>query len=177
MPNLHIGSDPDGKCLVAGPCEGLALENERIVVPICPAHRAQRLRTRGNGHQSGRQKTCGPGEDETLLDEIPAVMTTLHGAALLSPMPLMSRRGLLLENPHGNLPARCPLGQCFACQTASTREGRLRKPLQLQGRCAAVARDLTDDAIAFNAAAKPHAAGFPGDVAPRETGLRSEEHT
>src|SRR6266850_7036887 len=109
MPNLHIGSDPDGKCLVAGPCEGLAFENERIVVPICPAHRAQRLRTRGNGRQSGREETCGPGDDETLLDEISAVMTTSHGAALLSPtISCLPRNRRHRANPYARA-LRCPL--------------------------------------------------------------------
>src|SRR5205085_6620689 len=72
---------PHRQRLVAGPCEGLSLEDVRIVVPIRPAHRSQRLRAGRDGRQSGPEKTCGPGEDEALLEEIPAVIISLHGAA------------------------------------------------------------------------------------------------
>src|SRR5262245_55193249 len=85
IPNLHIGGDPDRKRLVARPRIRLSLENKRVLVAIRPAHRlAHDLGTGSDRRQAGGEDTCCPGEEETLLDEIPALVACPHDAALRS---------------------------------------------------------------------------------------------
>src|SRR5215472_1661945 len=85
IPNLHIGGDIDRKRLVAGPRIRLSFENKRVLVAIRPAHRlAHGLGTGSDRRQAGSEDSCCPGEEETVLDEIPALVACAHDAALRS---------------------------------------------------------------------------------------------
>src|SRR6516164_275575 len=85
VPNLHIGGDPDRKRLVARPRIRLSFENKRVLVAIRPAHRlAYDLGTGSDRRQAGGEDTCCPGKEETLHDEIPALVACAHDAALRS---------------------------------------------------------------------------------------------
>ena len=81
VPDLHVGRDPDGERLVAGPGERLALVDEGVLVAIGSPHRPERL-SPGNRGQGGGQQARASGEGETPGDEIPAIVA-LHGAAPL----------------------------------------------------------------------------------------------
>src|SRR5262249_8316724 len=60
-------------------------ENKRVLVAIRPAHRlAHGLGMGSDRRQAGGEDPCCPGEEETVLDEIPALVACAHDAALRS---------------------------------------------------------------------------------------------
>src|SRR5262249_22284067 len=111
LPDLHIGRVPGRKRVVAGPLEGLALGDERVVVALRAADRPRRALRLGRGApRTENGKARSPSEAETLRDKLPAVMTdALHGDMLPSYRPGVSVPRLHAE-VSANVRSKRPFG-------------------------------------------------------------------